>query len=305
MAVTIQSNIHDSRSSNSVTDYALFLGGTNVTHDVLAQYDPLKTGYARLFMIRNPTWVESYFGGSDNKFKKFKHILEYGNTSVQGLGDITVNMNPIQGGYTGKSFEIPSVATDDTNQFSVQVYEFSGSPIREVIHTWINGSVDILTGLTHYNGNVKTSSSDTKGIEAKQSNQTAEFIYVITDCTGMQVEYCCMFANCFPKGINLDAFNYTSGEHDLVQTTIEFSCTKYESPQINAVGKALLDKYRILANSLNFHSGFKVHGSDDGSIGKLTGSYYNVENGKIVSGDNGPTQKTLNTPEPASYWTKH
>jgi hypothetical protein len=306
-AVTIQSNIHNSDGNNSVTNYALFLGGTNVTHDVLTQYDPLKTGYARLFMIRKPTWVNRYLG---DKFDKFKHILEYGNTSIQGLGDITVNMNQITGGYTGKSFEIPSVAQDDMNQFSVQVYEFSGSPIREVLHTWINGTTDILTGLTHYNGLV--GADDDNGVPASQANQTAEFIYVVTDCTGMNPEYVCMFANCFPRGINLDPFNYTSGEHELVQTTIEFSCTKYESPQINAVGAALLKKYRILANSMNFHSGVYVTApagsTDKESVNTGDGTYYDVTNGEIVKGgSNGewgtPSQVQLNTPQPETTWT--
>ena len=318
MAVTIQSNIHNSDANNSLTNYALFLGGTNVTHDVLAQYDPLKTGYARLFMIRKPTWVSNYLG---DKFDKFKHILEYGNTSVQGLGDISVDMNQYTGGYTGKSFEIPSVARDDTNQFTVQVYEFSGSPVREVLHTWINGTVDILTGLTHYNGyigEVQDQNGNKIEIRANQANQTAEFIYVVTDCTGTKPEYVCLFANCFPKGINLDPFNYTAGEHELVQTTIEFTCTKYESPQINAVGDALLKKYRILANSMNFHSGILVNsGGADGQIvindtdSTGPGKYYNVTTGQLMddngstNGWNTPSQSQLNRPMEPSVWEKN
>ena len=304
-AVTIQSNIHNSDYSDNLTNYALFLGGTNVTHDALLQYDPLKTGYSRLFMVRKPIWLAEYFAREESKaFTKFKHILEYGNTAVQGLGDITVNTNPIQGGYTGKSFEIPSVATDDTNQFSVQVYEFSGSPIREVIHTWINGTTDILTGLTHYNGLVgKDTTKQVNNVKlyANQSNQTAEFIYVVTDCTCLQVEYCCMFANCFPKGINLDAFNSTAGEHELVQTTIEFTCTKYESPQINSVGKALINKYRILANSMNFNSGI----SASEITNKATGSYYNMKTAKLTYDNNGPSQQDLNSPEAPSTWNTY
>ena len=205
MATTIQSSIK-SASVEDMTKYALFLGGTNVVRDVLNAYDPLKTGYGRIFMVRNPRWVAQYFNGT-GKFKNFKHILQYGNTQIQGLTDPQVNFNPINGGYNGKSFEIPSYATDDTNTFSITCYEMSGSPIREVIHTWINGTTDLLTGLSHYNG---------VDLEKKQSNQTAEFIYVATDNTGLGVEYACMFANCFPRGINTDVFNYQSGQHELV-----------------------------------------------------------------------------------------
>ena len=103
---TIQSNIKSSSSTDSITDYALFMGGTNVTHDVLYNYDPLKTGYGRLFMIRKPVFLEQVI---PNKLKKFKHILEYGNTAVSGINDIQVQFNQISGGYTGKSFEIPSL----------------------------------------------------------------------------------------------------------------------------------------------------------------------------------------------------
>lgn len=270
MATTIQSSIK--HHTANMTDYALFLGGTNVVHDVLAAYDPLRTGYGRLFMVRKPIWVDSYFGkdNANSPMAKFKHILEYGNTQIQGLNDVQVNFNTINGGYVGKGFELPSFATDDTNQFSVTCYEFSGSPIREVIHTWINGSTDLLTGLAHYNGEV---------MEKLQSNQTAEFIYVATDNTGLNVEYACMFANCFPRGINTSAFNYQSGSHELVEATIEFSCTKYESTQINMVAKALLNRYRILTNSLNFNSGITTQtlngggGSDDKRDEAYTSKY--------------------------------
>jgi hypothetical protein len=263
---TIQSGIKH-HTNDDLTKYALFMGGLNVTHDVLVNYDPLKTGYGRLFMIRKPVFLDNTI---PSKLKKFKHILEYGNTSVTGINDVTVNTAQIQGGYTGKSFEIPTFAQDDTNAFTVNCYEFSGSPIREVIHTWVNGMSDLLTGLTHYNGD---------NIAKLQSNQTAEFIYVATDNTGEGVEYACLFANCFPKNIKNDHFNYTSGEHNFVEYNIEFSCTKYESIQINKVAKSLLDRYKLLANSLNFYSGVKS--TDSSTLGAGTG--YDIATGQMTA----------------------
>lgn len=276
---TIQSSIKSNQQDMS--KYALFLGGTNVVRDVLAAYDPLKTGYGRIFMVRKPVWVDKYFstGTGINKMKRFKHILEYGNTQIQGLTDPQVNFSTINGGYTGKGFEYPSYTTDDTNTFSITVYEMSGSPIREVIHTWINGTTDLQTGLAHYNG---------VNLPKTQANQTAEFIYVATDNTGLAVEYCCLFANCFPRGINTDAFNYQSGTHEPVETTIEFSCTKYESTQINKVGKALINRYRILTNSLNFNSGITTETLNGGATGTAINreytSFYNSTNNKVESG---------------------
>ena len=251
---TIQSGLK-SHSYDKLTDYALFMGGTNVINEVLQCYDPLRTGYGRIFMVKQPVFLEKQFSGT-SKLTKFKHILEYGNTAVQGIADVSVNTESITGGYTGKSFEIPTYASDDTNSLQITVYEFSGSPVREIVHSWINGTTDLLTGLSHYNG--------VSDLDHIQANQTAEFIYVATDVTGQKAEYVCLFANCFPKGINTDAFNYTAGEHRLVDVTIEFTCTKYESLQINQVGKALLEKYKINTNSLNFYSGYATDATDLG-----------------------------------------
>jgi len=266
-ATTLQSNIKNF-TDEDMKDYALFLGGTNVTNEVLRHYDPLKTGYGRLFMVRKPVWVAKY---AKTELNMFKHILEYGNTSVTGLQDIAVNFNSITGGYVGKSFEIPSYATDDTTEFTVQVYEFSGSPIRNLLHTWINGTTDLLTGLATYNG--------VNDIKRIQANQTAEFIYVSTDNTGEQIEYACLLANCFPKNISLDNFNYNSGEHNLVELSINFTTTKYESIQINAVAKALLEKYKVLGNSLNFYSGYDPKKDNLGGYTNSRG--YDVTTGKL------------------------
>lgn len=282
MTVTIQSGIKNHSNSN-LTNYALMMGGLNVTNDVLQNYDPLRTGYGRVFMVRKPQFLHNTIS---TQLNKFKHILEYGNTAIQGIGDIEVQFNSISGGYSGRSFEIPSFAQDNMNSFQVTVYEFSGSPVREVIHSWINGSTDLLSGLTHYNGD---------SLSKLQANQTAEFVYVATDNTGKEVEYCCFLANCFPRTIKNDQFNYTSGEHSLVEYQIDFTCTRYESTQINKLGKALLDKYQVLTNSLNFHSGLSSKLKDEEFKEKgyefTTGKYVNrteTNNDKLESKDGSP-----------------
>ena len=232
-------------------------------------------------MVHEPAWLAQSIG---DKLKKFKHILEYGNTAVQGIGDIEVNFNDYTGGYAGKSFSIPSVATDGTQTFTVNCYEFSGSPIREVIHTWVNGTTDLLTGLAHYNGHAATygNTTGTKTLNVLRSNQTAEFVYVSTDVTGTMVEYACLFANCFPANVRNEQFNYTSGSHELVEYNVEFRCTKYESLQINKLGQALLNKYRVLANSLNFFSGINSSEYASGNQSHPD-QYYDITTGKLVT----------------------
>lgn len=271
---TIQTGIHQ-HNNDDLLKYALFMGGTNVTHDALINYDPLINGFYRLFMVRKPIFLTRNI---PQKLNKFKHILEYGNTGVTGLNDITINMATYNGGYTGKSFQIPTHATDDTNSITITVYEFSGSPVRDVLHTWINGTTDLMQGLTHYNGIADPDGTDDGVLKALQANHSAEFIYVVTDRTGKSVEYACLLANCFPDGMNTSVFNSTQGTHDIVEVPITFSCTKYESIQINQVAKRLLDRHKILANSLNFNSRIKSTDIDPQE------SFYNYKTGQIETG---------------------
>lgn len=280
---TIQSSIKNCNNS-AMTNYALFLNGVNATHDALEQYDPLKTGYGRLFCVRGPAFVEQ---GVPNKWKRYKHMLEYANTSVSGINNMTMEFQQLTGGYAGKQFEIPSHITDGTNSFTVKMYEFSGSPIREINHYWLNGMSDINSGLCHYNG---------VDMDKCQANQTAEFIYVSTDNTGEAVEYACLLANCVPKEIKNDHFNYNSAEHQLVEIEQEFTCTKYESIQINAVAVALIKKFRVFTNSMNFYSGYSVNGQNLGGSDK--GFTYNPNDGQITGSERIATSE-LNSPRPA------
>jgi hypothetical protein len=259
----------------NITDYSLFLGGLNVTRDALLQYDPLKTGFGRIFMIRKPIFVDNKI---PEKMRKFKHVLEYANTGVNGNNNITMQFNQLTGGYANRNVDIPNVATDDANELTIKTYEFSGSLMREVIQYWISGVSDLQSAYSTYHCD-GTADDPNYGLPICQANQTAEFIYVVTDQSGKNIEYACLFANCFPKEIKLDHFNYESGEHVLVPMDITFTCARYMSPQINEKAKQLLTKYNVLMDSLNFHSGYTT---DDVYPNGDYGSYYDINTGKLV-----------------------
>ena len=178
--------------------------------------------------------------------KIFKHILEYGNTGVSGLGDITLETESMTGGYAGKSVDMATIAKDDTQSFTVKVYEFAGSPVRNLLHLWITGISDPMTGLATYHGST---------LPVNQANHTAEFIYLVTDRSGNEVEYACMLANCIPKKVPEDHFNYEAGSHSLTTIDVEFTAVKYESLAINTYASRLLNAFKILGNHLNFNPG--------------------------------------------------
>ena len=244
---TLQTNIKSNHTA--ITNEAYWLGGTNVTNPALHQYDLLRTGYGRLFVLRMPLFVQTLLPDST---KKFKHLLEYANVGISGISGLTADTTSLTVGYAGNSIELPMNVKDETNAITINIYETAGSLIRTYLDFWLSGIGDPYTGLSHYHGARDVDSS----LVASQANQTMECLYVATDQTGESdnIEYACLLTNMFPKQSNHDHFNYESGQHDLVNMSLEFSAVKYMSSHINELGKTALKNYEILRNYLNFNS---------------------------------------------------
>lgn len=289
MPITIQTGAHQFTKTD-ITKYSLMLGGLNVRNEVLKQYDPLVGGYPRLFMVRKPQCLVKYFeadksGAAISRMDAFKHILEYANNGISGLGNQSVTFGTVTGGFAGKKFEIPTKSEDGTDTLTIKIYEFSGSPVREMIHTWVNFVVDEESGFAHYGGLI---AAGTMGYS--QANHTAEFIYTVTDRTGMKVEFACQFCNCFPKEVPVEQFNCEDpSNHEIVELSLQFATTKYCGVDVNEKAKLLLKNHQIMVNSLEYWSGLSVEtceanptGYDptNGELSKLTTS-----TGKLASGN--------------------
>jgi len=239
------------RNRRDFKTYSMFLGGLDVTHRNIDMLDPLRTNYVRIFITKLPKFMVD----KDKEFAlRFKHYIEMGFVGIDGIANTTMDTEEVTGGYAGNKFKVPNVVKDETDTVTIKIYELTGSPVREFIDTWVTGISDPLTGLAHYHGWI----SDTCHFSAK--NHTMEMFYVATDPTGRDdsIEYACLFANMFPTEVKKDHFNYESGTHPVVQIDIPFTANRYESPQINEVAHALLKKFRIIRDYLNFQSGYTV-----------------------------------------------
>lgn len=247
---TAQHGIKQHRADMS--KYSLFMGGLNTKHNSLEQYSPLKTGYSRIFITKLPVFMDLIAPGLT---KRFKHMMEYGFIGVDGIQGSTMDFEQLTGGYSGKSFDTAVNNKDETNEITVKLYEFSGSPLREYIDLWSTGILDPHTGLGHYHGAIEDGKT-----RYSQHNHTMEMFYVNTDETGRSdsIEYACLLTNMMPKEVKKDHFNYEAGQHNLTQIDITFTAVKYESAQINEVAIALISKYKIIRDYLSFESDYKV-----------------------------------------------
>lgn len=260
------------------TKYSYFVGGVNATSHALQNYSPQMNNFGRLFMIRPAPAMLKMFGGSaanlyskDNSFIQFKHMCEYMCRSVTGFQDKTLENagTPIQGGFANRSFNVPTTARETTNTINLSLYEFTGSPVYEVIDGWMNAIGDENSGLATYGGWISGGKgSDNKekrlyrregeeedGIPFNEANHTCEFIYVQHDRSGAQVERAVLLADMYPMGLPqqniLDA--QEGGAHDIVTYSIPFNCVVYRSNIITSIANDLLKQYRIVSNSLNFN----------------------------------------------------
>lgn len=281
MALTLQSNISNTSGSN-LTNFSFFMGGLNVKNQALKNYSPLKTGYSRIFITKLPVFMEKVYGDLS---RNFRHMLEYCFTGIDGIQNLSLEFEQIVGGYVGQGFDVATVAKDDTNEVTIKLYEFNGSPVREYLDLWINGISDRLTGLCHYNGAFELNPP----VPYNQANHTMEAIYVSTDATGRAagVEYACMFTNMMPKQSKRDHFNFEAGQHQIVQMDVTFSTVKYESVQINAIARKLIEKYAILRNYLNFDSDYRLTGEGSG-ITPAAGNVMDISSPNIQDWTNPP-----------------
>lgn len=305
-------------------DYSMFVGGVNATHHALRNYSPALNGFGRLFMVRPPIALLKAFAGNDaylyskdSLFMQFKHMLEYMNRSVTGFGEkrLEVASTSIQGGFAGRQFRTPTVTKEETQSIRIGLYELIGLPVYTVIDGWMNMIGDENSGLSHYGGYIsggqdetgierrlyRRSSESDEGIAFNEANHTAEFIYVMHDRSGAQVQRAVMLADCFPLGIdqgavlNMDA----GGNHDNITYEVEFNCVVYRSPIITAIANDLLKQYRIVSNSLNFNPelGDAVYATNDTSKFQRSLGPVPVDSATGTNIGNVPAFAPTNTPK--------
>lgn len=237
------------KNTKSYKELSYFIGGIDVTQQNLDQMTPYIPGISRLFFHTVPRFMQEGFADITNNFKSY---IETGYKAVSGIEGLQADFVQISGGFAEQTFENISKISDGSNAISVTLYEQTGSPVREFIETWLTGVRDPRSGIAHYHGLVQKPGVE-GGVPYAEKNHTGEFIFYDLDPTAHYLEYACMWAHCFPKGIDKQHLNYQSGSRDVVELNLEFSGTKYESRYINDIAIYYLIKDQLDFNYLNFN----------------------------------------------------
>lgn len=236
------------QNTKSYDNFKYFLEGIDVTDHNLDQMTPYVPGISRLYFHKTPFFMQKQFSGLTDRFRSY---IETGFKSVTGIGNLTAEGIDIEGGWANQRFQNISAVKDDTDTLTIELYEMTGSPVRDFIETWMTGMRDPRSGVAHYHGQVKTPTQD--GTEYCEQNHTGEFIYVALDPTAQYIEYACLWAHVWPKNVPKEHLNYTSGQRDAVTMSLEFAATKYEGKYINDIAAYYVSKSNLKYNYLEFN----------------------------------------------------
>lgn len=275
---TLQDNLR--KSNKPITRYAYWLGGFDTTNGSLEQIDILRTGYGRILLLQMPKFVEYLL---PEETKKFKHLIEFANVGIDGIGGITVDFGTATGGYNANNIELPTMAKEETTSITIKVHETQDSLIRTYLEFWITGTFDTLTGLNHYHG-ARDIDKNSSSFEFSQANHTMEALYMSTDPTGEIPNFAVYITNMFPKGVDRSHFNYEPGSHDLVTVSMEFTANVYNSSSINYLASVALKKFSILKNYLNMQIPYDAKDIEDNVSNYYIDAWTDRETGRDLTG---------------------
>lgn len=231
MANTTQSNARQVNSN--FKNAKIFKGVQRVDGGFARDFDQFISGYGMYVWLKMPNFCVHPDGGIAEKMDIFKTITEFGTKSFSGIDDDNLDTLDIDGGIAGNKIVVPGNAKNTFEEFSLKVYEYLGSPVREVLDFWVNGIRDKSTGYAHYNG---------VPLPYANENHTGMAMYILTDPSGRSegLEYACLLSNIFPKKVPKSHLNMESGEHNVAEIDVTFAAHKDEGPMINAFAKKIL-----------------------------------------------------------------
>lgn len=213
-------------------------------------FDQFVTGYGMFVWLQMPKFCTHDKSKIKDIVPAFQRITEFGGKSFNGIDDDVLDTIDIDGGIAGNKIVIPGNAKNTFEEFTIKVYEYLGSPVREVLDYWVNGIRDKSTGYAHYNGLAGT----TDGLPYANENHTGIAMYILTDPTGRAagLEYACLLSNIFPKKVPKQHLNMESGEHNVAEIDVTFAAHKDEGPDINTYAKTILEAAQSW-NTMNYY----------------------------------------------------
>ena len=207
----------------------LWKGVPQLSEDMLNAFEAAYTGHQFFFVIEMPRFMYSGIYANTNmhqQAKNIKAIIERASVGFNGFSNMTMEFSDQDDG-NGRKISHPTRVTKEQTDITLRLHEFAGLPLKNAIETWMTGVYDYRSEHGHYHGNL--------GIPGGwcNANHTMSLLVVQVDPSWTEIQDAAYYYNMMPTEVPFDHFNWTKGEHTIVEDyDLTFKCNEERSPAI-------------------------------------------------------------------------
>ena len=283
----------DTMSTTDVQAFTLMRGVTDFSN--LAQYDLYETGYSFLINLSIPKFLKNAKTLSD-EYKKlinnYCHIIEYDFRGMSGIDDITSDTGALTNGINELNI-ITRVNEQGGGQFSMNYFERAGSTITKVHELFLRGIKDPRTQFKRYNGQIKGprgAAGSTNGgnntLNASYANEVFNYMLIVTDNTGFNVEKSYIMASAQPTTANTSIYQVERGQIGFSEIPVNMNGFPITGRVVNNKAAKMLTYINNATCFDEMEYGYNILTKDNSDIdaigGTLTSSTV-YSNGNIVN----------------------
>ena len=283
----------DTMSTTDVQAFTLMRGVTDFSN--LAQYDLYETGYSFLINLSIPKFLKNAKSLSD-EYKKlinnYCHIIEYDFRGMSGIDDITSDTGALTNGINELNI-ITRVNEQGGGQFSMNYFERAGSTITKVHELFLRGIKDPRTQFKRYNGQIKgprgaagSTNGNTNTLNASYANEVFNYMLIVTDNTGFNVEKSYIIASAQPTTANTSIYQVERGQIGFSEIPVNMNGFPITGRVVNNKAAKMLTYINQATCFDEMEYGYNILTKDNSDIdaigGTLTSSTV-YSNGNIVN----------------------
>lgn len=221
----------------------LWHGVPQLTIDQMNMFEAAYTGHTFLFVVDVPKFMSIGLYENTNlhsQIRNLKAVIERASTGFSGPSNITADFSDMDDGAMRKVSHVTRV-TKEQSDIQLRLHEFAGLPVKNALEAWLTGIYDPKSQHGHYFGNL--------GIPGGWclANHSMSLLVVQVDPSWQTIQDAAFYYNMVPQDVPFDHFEWTKGEHDIVQDyTITFRCNEERSPMIMYAAERYMNN-RILS----------------------------------------------------------
>ena len=283
----------DTMSTTDVQAFTLMRGVTDFSN--LAQYDLYETGYSFLINLSIPKFLKNAKTLSD-EYKKlinnYCHIIEYDFRGMSGIDDITSDTGALTNGINELNI-ITRVNEQGGGQFSMNYFERAGSTITKVHELFLRGIKDPRTQFKRYNGQIKgprgaagSNNGNTNTLNASYANEVFNYMLIVTDNTGFNVEKSYIIASAQPTSANTSIYQVERGQIGFSEIPVNMNGFPITGRVVNNKAAKMLTYINQATCFDEMEYGYNIltkDNSDIDAIGSTLTSSTVYSNGNIVN----------------------